>query len=55
MLNLRELKEKAWKLANRFDDEERTELRDRYTIVAQLLEELIGERDWGILELLDES
>ena len=52
MITLRDLKEKSWELADLFDDKGIENLRDCYTCIAQVIEELLGEREWGLLDLL---
>jgi len=51
-MNLKQMKDRCWELADRFDEINKVELRDKFTVIAQFMEELLGERDWGYLELI---
>jgi len=44
--------ELAWKVANKMMDEGMERFGYAWTAIAQLLDELSGRKDWGILEVL---
>ena len=47
--------ELAWKVADKMVDEGMERFGYAWTAIAQLLDELSGKKDWGILEVLKDA